>query len=152
MTSIFNTTVQTTVLPSYYKYSITSTNLTQTQRKIPKNQMKCYPLDVLKDIDTDGSVTINTKNKKPVSTKAAKDAAKGENPSDDNKEEEIKKLQAQSNTLVLIFSIVFIILGLVLMFALFRTVFPRESASVLPLIAATLPAVLPQPPTLPTTK
>ena len=148
LTSIFNTTVQTTVLPSYYKYSITSTNLTQTQRKIPKNQMKCYPLDVLKDIDTDGSVTINTKNKKPVSTKAAKDAAKGENPSDDNKEEEIKKLQAQSNTLVLIFSIVFIILGLVLMFALFRTVFPRESASVLPKIAAALPEVLPSPPTI----
>ena len=148
LTSIFTTTTQTTVTPSYYTFNITRADFKQTQRKIPKNQMKCYPLDVLKDIETDGSVTINTKNKKPVSTKAAKDAAKGENPSDDNKEEEIKKLQAQSNTLVLIFVIFFFILGLVLILALFRTLFSRESASVLPKIAATLPAVLPQPPTI----
>lgn len=145
LTSIFTTTTQTTVTPSYYTFKITRADFKQTERKIPKNQMKCYPLDVLKDIDTDGSVTINTKDKKPVSTKDAKDAANGGIPAVAVGPAE---LQAQTNTLVLIFSIVFIILGLVLMFALFRTVFPRESASVLPLIAATLPAVLPSPPTI----
>lgn len=148
LTSIFTTTTQTTVTPSYYTFNITPADFKQTQRKIPKNQMKCYPLDVLKDIEADGSVTINTKDKKSVSTQAAKDAANGGVPSDDDKEKEIKNLQAQMTTLVLIFVIFFFILGLVLILALFRTLFSRESESVLPIIAATLPAVLPSPPTI----
>ena len=146
LTSIFDTAVQKTVLPSYYKYPITSTDFIKPNLKIPKNQMKCYPLDVLKDIEADGSVTINTKDKKPVSTKAAQDAANGGitavavGPAE---------LQAQSNTLVLVFVIVFIILGIVLVISVYNTVFPRESgATALAAAAAALPALLPPPPTI----
>ena len=145
LTSIFTTTTQTTVTPSYYTFKITRADFKQTERKIPKNQMKCYPLDVLKDIDTDGSVTINTKDKKPVSTAAAQAAANGGITAVAVGKDE---LQAQTNTLILIFVIFFFILGLVLMLAFFRTLFSRESASVLPIIAATLPAILPVPPSI----
>lgn len=146
LTSIFATTVQTTVTPSYYSYKTSSTDFIQTQRKIPKTQIKCYPLDILKDVETDGSVTINTKDKTPVSTAAAQAAAQGGTiavavgPAE---------LQAQSNTLVLIFSIVFIILGICLMIAVYNTIFPRESgAAAAAAVAAALPGLLPSPPVL----
>jgi hypothetical protein len=146
LTSIFATTVQTTVTPSYYSYKTSSTDFIQTQRKIPKTQIKCYPLDILKDVETDGSVTINTKDKTPVSTAAAQAAAQGGTiavavgPAE---------LQAQSNTLVLIFSIVFIIIGICLMIAVYNTIFPRESgAAAAAVVAAALPGLLPSPPVL----
>jgi hypothetical protein len=146
LTSIFATTVQTTVTPSYYSYKTSSTDFIQTQRKIPKTQIKCYPLDILKDVETDGSVTINTKDKTPVNTTAAQAAAQGGTiavavgPAE---------LQAQSNTLVLIFSIVFIILGIFLMIAVYNTIFPRESgAAAAAVVAAALPGLLPSPPVL----
>lgn len=147
LTSIFDASrTQTTVTPSYYSYKTSSTDFIQTQRKIPKTQIKCYPLDILKDVETDGSVTINTKDKTPVSTAAAQAAAQGGTiavavgPAE---------LQAQSNTLVLIFSIVFIILGICLMIAVYNTIFPRESgAAAAAAVAAALPGLLPSPPVL----
>jgi hypothetical protein len=146
LTSIFATTVQTTVTPSYYSYKTSSTDFIQTQRTIPRQQIKCYPLDILKDVETDGSVTINTKDKTPVNTTAARAAAQGGTiavavgPAE---------LQAQSNTLVLIFSIVFIILGIFLMIAVYNTIFPRESgAAAAAAVAAALPGLLPGPPGL----
>ena len=147
LTSIFDASrSQTTVTPSYYSYKTSSTDFIQTQRKIPKTQIKCYPLDILKDVETDGSVTINTKDKTPVNTTAAQAAAQGGTiavavgPAE---------LQAQSNTLVLIFSIVFIILGICLMIAVYNTIFPRESgAAAAAAVAAALPGLLPSPPVL----
>ena len=147
LTSIFDaSTTQTTVTPSYYSYETSSTYFTQTQRKIPKTQIKCYPLDVLKDVETDGSVTINTKDKTPVLTDAARAAAQGGltgvllTPD---------ALQQQSNTLVLIFSIVFIIIGICLTIVVYNTIFPRESgAATVTAIAAVLPGLLPPPPVL----
>jgi hypothetical protein len=146
LTSIFSASGYTTVTPSYYSYKTSSTDFIQTQRKIPKTQIKCYPLDILKDVETDGSVTINTKDKTPVNTTTARAAAQGGLTGVLLTPTEVAQ---QSNTLVLIFSIVFIIIGICLMIAVYNSIFPRESGAAA-VVAAALPGLLPSPPVLKT--
>ena len=68
------TTATTSVTPSYYfapSSTLMSTYFRQTSKALPKPAVKCYPINLMKDVREDGSIVVDQTNK-PVPADSVK--------------------------------------------------------------------------------
>jgi hypothetical protein len=162
LTSILDPGTQSAIAVTYYSLAsgaLSGTAFKQTaQRILPRKQIKCYPINLMKDIDTDGNVVVDNNNV-PITTKDAKNMAQGATL---DVKLDPATVQSQNNTAILIFSIFIGILAGIFVIAIVFYVFASSPAvgftsRVPPVLPAppglaaspSLPAALPAPPGLP---
>jgi len=72
-TSRTTTITQSSVLAAYYKFPMTDfigttlpSTLAPSSTTVSEENIKCYPLDVVRDVKADGSISIDRNTKKPI--------------------------------------------------------------------------------------
>jgi hypothetical protein len=137
-TSILDTKPQTGITPTYYNLpqgALSGTSFKKSaKRTLVKKQIKCYPINLMKDVDKNGNVVID-QNNVPMSTAEA---------SEQGKEVTLDPVavNAQNSTAILVFTIIFGIVAVLLTLGLVFYVFTSKAVpSELP-----LPESLPAPP------
>lgn len=144
---------QSGITPSYYVLppgSLSGTAFKTGQRTLPKKQIKCYPINLMKDVDANGNVIVDNNNV-PMTTTGAKNEKESETMNIKLNED---VANAQNGTFVFIASIFIGIIALVLILGIIFWFFgSKQSPSVTPPAmaavaagAAAIPDPLPPPP------
>lgn len=142
---------QSGITPSYYVLppgSLSGTALTKGQRTLPKKQIKCYPINLMKDVDENGNVIVNSDNV-PMTTSGAANEKQSETM---NLKLDDKTVNAQNNTFVIIASIFIGLFALVFILGIIFWLFGGKQSPSVTMAAAVagaaaiLPDPLPPPP------
>ena len=137
-TSILDTGTQSVIAVSYYSLAsgaLSGTAFKQTtQRTLPKKQIKCYPINLMKHVDKDGNVIVDSNNV-PQTTSDAKNNAQGATL---DVKLDPATVQAQNNTAVLIFAVLIGVLAGIFVLAVVFYVFAsaREAGAAAAVTAA----------------
>ena len=150
------TKTQSGITPSYYVLppgSLSGTAVTTGLRTIPKKQIKCYPINLMKDVDKNGNVIVDSNNVPMTTTRAANEKA-GEIM---NLKLDDTIVKGQNATLIMGLTVVGGILSVILILGIVIWFFGgKQSPSDIPTVgaagaagsgaAAILPNPLPPPP------